>query len=79
MYILHVFPWNLVVFGGLLGVVFWVALLALAILLIVTLARPEPQRARASSSNALEILKERYARGEINKEDYESMRRTLAV
>jgi putative membrane protein len=77
MFLLRVFPWNWVVFGGLLGLLFWVALLALAVLVIASIARPEPQRVSASSNNALEILKERYARGEISKEDFENMRRTL--
>lgn len=79
MFLLRVFPWNWVVFGGLFGLLFWVALFAFAILFIVGLARPEPQRVSAGSSNALDILKERYARGEISKEDYESMRHTLVA
>lgn len=40
--------------------------------------RPEVGRlARPEGGTALEILKERYARGEISREEYEQMRRDL--
>ncbi len=36
-----------------------------------------PAPAAGSSNNVLEILRERYARGEVKKEEYEEMKRTL--
>jgi putative membrane protein len=41
--------------------------------------RPESQRFRQESGRSpLDLLKERYARGEISKEQYEEMRRDIA-
>jgi putative membrane protein len=60
--------------------VFWLAVLAGVIGLIVTLARrsdPEPRAPGRRSSNALTILEERYARGEIQREEYLQKRRDL--
>ncbi len=68
--------------GGLVMVLFWVVLIVGA----VWLARgffPTGQQPPASSTrpeaSADEILKQRYARGEITKEQYEQMRRDLSV
>ena len=66
--------------GGLLMLVFWGGI----IVLIVMLARwaggfgpAEPPVGRSHQS-ALEILDERFARGEIDKQEYEDRKRTLA-
>lgn len=53
-----------------------VALLALAVTGIVVLVRVAR---RAPRTESLEILKARFARGEITKEQYEEMRRTLSA
>ena len=64
--------------SGMMGfmVLAWVVVIA-AILVgvwwIVRNARP------TSRSGALDILRERYARGEISREEYESRRRDLAA
>jgi putative membrane protein len=57
--------------------VFWVGLIAGIILLVVWLARQSGSRQAYSHSNAGAILQERYARGEITREQYESMKRDL--
>ncbi len=64
-----------------LGGLIWLAFLGLAIVGFITVVRwmfggkaPE----RRSPSAALTILEERYARGEINREEYEQRRRDLA-
>lgn len=59
--------------GGLLTVAFWV-LFAFAIVWFIREARGMSAR---HGSNALEILKERYAKGEINREQFESMKKDL--
>ncbi len=58
--------------------VIWILIVVLAILLVVwvvrTLARPSTQPHRAR-----EILDERYARGELSREQYLAMRRDLEL
>lgn len=65
--------------GAILSLVFWVLIIAAIVFLVVWLAR-NPGRAgltAPSGDPALEILKARYAKGEITKEQFEEMRRTL--
>ncbi len=62
----------------------WVGLiwLGLAIVGLVTVARwlfRGTGTERRSSSSALAILEERYARGDINREEYEQRRRDLTI
>ena len=68
--------------GGLVMVLFWVVLIVGAVWLARGLF-PNGQQPPASSSrpeaSADEILKQRYARGEITKEQYEQMRRDLSA
>ena len=54
--------------GGVMMIVFWAALIAL----IVWAVREASGRSVHHSSQALNILKERYAKGEISKEEFES-------
>ncbi|MEW5792419.1 SHOCT domain-containing protein [Thermithiobacillus tepidarius DSM 3134] len=65
--------WGMGFVGWILMLLFWLAVLGLAVWLIVYLTRGQ---ARAGPS-ALEILKERYARGEIDKAEYEQKRKDL--
>ncbi len=61
--------------------VLWIVLLGLIIWAIVALVRrsSEPRGQDSSkTSSALEVLKERYARGEIKKEEYDEKKRDLA-
>ena len=74
------FGWGWMIFGGLMMLVFWGGMIALAVLAVRALINPGargPVQAGASSptgpNSALEILKERYARGEITKAEYEEM------
>lgn len=57
-----------------LMVIFWVIVIALAIWGIMRLSRSSS----GSKSNALEIARERYARGEINKEQFEELKKNLS-
>lgn len=60
--------------GGIIMIVFW----ALFIALIVWVVREAGGRHSHSRSQALDILKERYAKGEIDKEEFESKKKDLA-
>ncbi|MDQ7858794.1 MAG: SHOCT domain-containing protein [Armatimonadota bacterium] len=65
--------------GGpfLLSGIFWLAILAGVVLLIVSLVRQAPPRAGGEEA-PLEILKRRLARGEISREEYDALKRELS-
>ncbi len=74
-------------FGWIVMVIFWVAVIGLAVWLLSLLlprakhntsANGTPQRTGTLESPT-EILKQRYARGEITKEQYEQMRRDVVA
>jgi putative membrane protein len=50
--------------------VFWLILLAFAILLVVRVGKPAGRGEPAGRSSGLDILHERYARGEIDRTEY---------
>jgi putative membrane protein len=61
--------------------VFWIVVLGLIIWAVVAAVRGSSESRSSGSSkadSALEVLKKRYARGEINKEEYEEKKRDLA-
>lgn len=62
-------------FGMLLGVLVWLALLALLIWGVSSLLSRSPVDTRAE---ALEILKRRFAAGEITSAEFETARRALS-
>ena len=65
-------------FGGIFMLLFWVALILMIVVLVKWLASGSGSGAGAvRQSNALEILKERYARGEIEQEEFERKRREI--
>ena len=62
------------------GFFLWILIiLAMIILVIVILKRrrPEPGENTSSRETPLDILKKRYARGELTKEEFERMRQDL--
>lgn len=66
--------WLMVLFMGL----FWIALpAAFATLIWVVLRKGSPDAVHPGSASALRILQERYARGEIGKEEFEQKRGDL--
>jgi len=69
--------WGIV--GMILMFVFWALIITGIILLIVWIVRrvSYPGRDLSRTDKAMEILKERYARGEINKEDFEKMKKDI--
>ncbi|WP_373072758.1 SHOCT domain-containing protein [Sulfurimonas sp.] len=55
---------------------FWIILLIVVFILLLRLA--DKQDIGTKTTDALDILKERYAKGEINKEEFEEKRKDLA-
>jgi len=57
---------------------FWGLVIWAGVLLIRRLAQPGPgSRAAAVPATAQEILKERYARGEISRDEFEQMKKDI--
>jgi putative membrane protein len=74
--------WWMWMIGGLMMLLFWGGVIALVVLAIRAVGRPgrmesEQQMPFHQKGNATDILKERYARGEITRDEYLSMRRDL--
>jgi len=69
--------------GGMLGfapmALWWVVLIVAAVLLVKWLFNAGTGRRGAEVGGAREILAERYARGEIDREEFEKKRRDLSV
>lgn len=61
--------------NGILGLIFWILILIGLVLLIKYLW--ESSGAKREQESALEILKKRYARGEISKEEFEEKKKDL--
>jgi putative membrane protein len=62
------------VFGGVWMIVFWGAIIGLIVWGISKLTRRDSD---TTKSHPVEIAKERYARGEITREEYEQLKRDL--
>ncbi len=67
-------------FGGIFTILFWVVIIGLAVWLISSLVsrtNSQPPANLPPAELPLDILKKRYARGEITKDQYDEMRRDL--
>ena len=78
------YSWEWMIFGGVMMLLFWGGLFALIVWALRTFSGSRQSGDSAGSSTsrhntALDILKERYARGEITKAEYEEMRDDIAV
>lgn len=62
---------------GIVMLLFWALIIGGAIWLVVSLFRQGRAVGVSTGRSALDILSERYARGEITREQYEQMRRDL--
>jgi len=76
------FGWGTMILGGLLMLLFWVIVIALAVWAIRAITRTGRDREEGRpldlhENTAVEILKQRYARGEISREEYQDLRRDL--
>lgn len=63
-------------YGGMfLGLIFWIIVIAVAYMLIKKLM--EQNKSQTEVKSGLDIAKERYAKGEITKEEFEEMKERL--
>lgn len=72
--------WGHMFFGSFMMVLFWGSIIVLIVVAVRYLVRGSSHGAMppASRGNALGILEERFARGEIDKEEFEERRRLLS-
>lgn len=64
-------------FGWIVMILFWALVVAGLVVFVKWLAAQSSARKGDRSKTALEILQERYARGEINREEFEQKRQDL--
>ena len=64
-------------FGGGFMWLFWIVLIVIIVLVIKILNTSDKGTTRGSVQSPIEILKERYARGEINEDEFKRMRKEL--
>ena len=71
--------WGHMMFGGFMMILFWGAVILMIVLAVRWLGGRSSQGAGSQlpEKRALDILQERFARGEIEKEEFEERRRTL--
>lgn len=69
--------WGWGIFGAIHMVLLWGVLIAGIVVLVRWLMAGSTGSARVGANRALEIIEERYARGEINKEEFDAKRRDL--
>lgn len=79
----HGYSWETMIFGGLMMILFWGGLIVLAVWFFRASVGPNVNRSDSNENqhrptrDALDILKERYARGEISKVEFEQIRDDL--
>ncbi len=72
--------WGMGWFGMIFMLLFWVLVIAGIVFLIRSLVQSKGGRDRSdvgTGSQAMDILKQRYARGEISKDEFESMKKEI--
>ena len=76
----HNFGYGAMLFGGLMMIAFWGGIIVLIVLAVRWFSGGGPGRhdRPAGSLSALDILRERYARGEVDHDEFERRKRLLA-
>ena len=71
-------PWHGWFMGPIMMLAFLVVIVVVAVLVVRAVSAPHSSSRRGGSDNApLDILKERFARGEIDKDEFEQRRKVL--
>ena len=65
-------------FGWLMMLLFWILIIVGAVLIIRWLVTEAGSQGAAAADTTLDILKRRYAKGEITKDQFEAMKRDLS-
>lgn len=68
-----------IAFGGLMMLLFWGAIIALIVLVVRWLGGSSPGGGQPPRNRALDLLEERFAQGEIDREEFEERRRLLSA
>jgi putative membrane protein len=74
------YGWGMGWFGGIFSLIFWILIIVGLVFLIrwlIHASKGHPAAQLQNGSRALEILRERYARGEIDKQEFEEKKRDL--
>jgi putative membrane protein len=71
--------WGVGWFGGIFMIIFWILILVVLVFVVkwVVQSTNRGHTDAGGGNRALDILKERYARGEINKTEFEAMKADL--
>jgi len=72
LYYGHMFGWG---FGGIMMIVFWAAVILLIVWVVKGVHGDD--YTKHNSKSAVDILKERYAKGEIDKREFEEKKKDL--
>jgi putative membrane protein len=65
--------------GGFFGLFLWLFVIAGIVLLVLWLNRRQPEKKNSNTNeSALDILKKRYALGEISREEFEKMKKDIS-
>ncbi|MEX2451481.1 MAG: SHOCT domain-containing protein [Rhodospirillales bacterium] len=70
--------WGHMIFGGLMMIAFWGGIIFLIVLLVRWLGGASGRASTTPRRTPLEILQARFAKGEIDKEEYEERRKLLS-
>lgn len=74
MWYMHGFGGGWMIFGGIIMLLFWAGLIALVIWGVTRVTR---HNFNTGKQDPLDIARERYARGEITREEFEEIKKNL--